>query len=79
MLKGIGEKSLFKDRAKRKIANARRKEEEKVRNLRASLVADLTHELSERNIIIRNVLDIVDSLVEKGWTKKEFQKRKWSL
>ncbi len=74
----IHDKPLFQERKKRKIANARRKKEKKVCELHAALMTDLTHELSVRGITIKNVLDVVEGLLKKGWTKIEFQKRRWS-
>jgi len=76
-MRKINEKSLFRERVARKAANERREKEKKERDLRASLMNDLTQELSERNITIKSVLDIVDGLINKGWTKIEFQKRRW--
>ena len=72
------EKPLFQERKQRKIAKERRETKKKECDLRASLMVDLTQELSERRITIKNVLDIVDGLIKKGWTKIEFQKRRWS-
>lgn len=74
----IHEKPIFQERKQRKIAKERRKKKKKECDLRASLMVDLTQELSVRGITIKNVLDIVDGLIKKGWTKIEFQKRRWS-
>lgn len=76
-MSNIGDHNTFSDRAKRKLSKVKRTRVKKELNLRAALMTDLTKVLSNRGITIKNVLDIVDDLARQGWTKSEFQGRKW--
>ncbi len=78
MNRNIEDYSLFKERQKRKQQKEKREKNKEKAALRATLMSDLTAALSEKGITIKNVTDIIDYLIKRGWIKKEFMKRKWS-
>lgn len=74
----LGDDPIYKARKERKLAELKRNINKEKLNRKVELLTDLTDVLSKRKLTIKDVGSIVEDLIIKGWTKKEFQKRKWN-